>query len=70
MGFTLAGLRPTPEPSEIVLGLIIGWNWCGRRDLNPHGLRRHPLKMVCLPIPPLPRQGRVHNHHITWLWET
>ena len=29
--------------------------WCGRRDLNPHGLRRHPLKMVCLPIPPLPR---------------
>src|SRR5882757_4200653 len=29
-------------------------NWCGRGDLNPHALRRHPLKMVCLPIPPLP----------------
>src|SRR5882724_5831929 len=28
--------------------------WCGRRDLNPHAFRRHPLKMVCLPIPPLP----------------
>jgi hypothetical protein len=28
---------------------------CGRRDLNPHGFRRHPLKMVCLPIPPLPQ---------------
>jgi hypothetical protein len=22
--------------------------------LNPHAFRRHPLKMVCLPIPPLP----------------
>jgi hypothetical protein len=28
--------------------------WCGRGDLNPHAFRRHPLKMVCLPIPPLP----------------
>src|SRR5229473_400917 len=25
---------------------------CRRRDSNPHALRRHPLKMVCLPIPP------------------
>jgi hypothetical protein len=31
--------------------------WCGRGDLNPHASRRHPLKMVCLPISPLP-QGR------------
>jgi hypothetical protein len=22
--------------------------------LNPHAFRRHPLKMVCLPVPPLP----------------
>ena len=29
-------------------------NWCGRGDLNPHAFRRHPLKMVCLPISPLP----------------
>ena len=29
-------------------------NWCGRGDLNPHAFRRHPLKMVCLPVPPLP----------------
>ena len=28
--------------------------WCGRGDLNPHASRRHPLKMVCLPISPLP----------------
>jgi hypothetical protein len=28
--------------------------WCGRGDLNPHAFRRHPLKMVCLPISPLP----------------
>src|SRR5437773_7963370 len=30
-------------------------SWCGRGDLNPHAFRRHPLKMVCLPVPPLPR---------------
>ena len=35
---------------------VLEWEgWCGRRDLNPHGFRRHPLKMVCLPIPPLPQ---------------
>src|SRR5213083_3425569 len=28
-------------------------NECRRRDSNPHASRRHPLKMVCLPIPPL-----------------
>src|SRR6266704_4328360 len=26
---------------------------CRRRDSNPHASRRHPLEMVCLPIPPL-----------------
>jgi hypothetical protein len=31
--------------------------WCGRGDLNPHASRRHPLKMVCLPIPPLPHKN-------------
>gem|GEM_PF-6343724 len=30
--------------------------WCRRRDSNPHGSPRHPLKMVCLPIPPLRHQ--------------
>src|SRR5260221_5503795 len=30
-------------------------NWCRRGDSNPHALRRHPLKMVCLPISPLRR---------------
>src|SRR6266851_5259027 len=25
---------------------------CPGRDSNPHALRRHPLKMVCLPVPP------------------
>ena len=28
--------------------------WCGRGDLNPHGLLHYPLKIACLPIPPLP----------------
>ena len=31
--------------------------WCGRWDSNPHALRRHPLKMVRLPVPPLPHEG-------------
>jgi hypothetical protein len=31
--------------------------WCGRWDSNPHALRRHPLKMVRLPVPPLPQWG-------------
>src|SRR2546426_11141393 len=30
---------------------------CGRWDSNPHALRRHPLKMVRLPVPPLPHEG-------------
>jgi hypothetical protein len=33
-------------------------SWCGRGDLNPHAFRRHPLKMVCLPIPPLPHKTK------------
>ena len=28
-------------------------NKCARQDLNLHALRRQPLKLVCLPIPPL-----------------
>ncbi len=35
--------------------------WCGRRDLNPHAVKRHPLKMVCLPISPLPHFGTTHS---------
>ena len=26
---------------------------CRRRDSNPHTSRHHPLKMACLPVPPL-----------------
>ncbi len=29
-------------------------NWCGRRDLNPHDLRRWNLNPVRLPVPPRP----------------
>jgi hypothetical protein len=29
-------------------------SWCGRRDLNPHGLLRLDLNQVRLPISPLP----------------
>ena len=31
--------------------------WCRRRDSNPHGSPRHPLKMVCLPFPPHRHEG-------------
>jgi hypothetical protein len=48
--------------------------WCGRGDLNPHAFRRHPLKMVCLPIPPLPLglmlcrwfEGCLHLQETRW----
>ena len=34
-------------------------SWCRRRDLNPHGFPHHPLKMACLPVPPLrPAAGK------------
>ena len=33
--------------------------WCGRRDLNPHALRRQILNLVRLPIPPRPHRSRV-----------
>src|SRR6202163_1792377 len=36
--------------------LCITSEWCGRGDSNPHALRRHPLKMVRLPVPPLPHE--------------
>src|SRR5690606_19018550 len=30
-------------------------DWCGRWDSNPYTLRHYPLKIACLPIPPLPQ---------------
>ena len=30
------------------------YSWCGRRDLNPHAVRRQILSLVRLPIPPHP----------------
>ena len=29
--------------------------------MNPHASRRHPLKMVCLPVPPLPQLKKSHG---------
>jgi hypothetical protein len=47
--------RPTPlnscrRPCEDLIRL----HWCGREDSNLHALRRQPLKLVRLPIPPRP----------------
>ncbi len=42
--------EPRGAPERLWLRIF----WCGRGDLNPHAFRRHPLKMVCLPISPLP----------------
>ena len=30
------------------------FEWCGRRDLNPHAVKRSDLNRVRLPIPPRP----------------
>jgi hypothetical protein len=38
-------------------------SWCRRGDSNPHGFPHHPLKMACLPVPPLRRAAR-KNHII------
>ena len=38
-----------------ILGSACRLGWCGRRDLNPHDLRRWNLNPVRLPIPPRPR---------------
>src|SRR2546422_6598842 len=35
---------------------VFGGLVCGRWDSNPHALRRPPLKMVRLPVPPLPHE--------------
>lgn len=35
---------------------------CGRRDSNPHALRRQILSLVRLPITPLPRLGLLLWH--------
>ncbi len=46
---------PAPSLSQSAAGNFrAAGSWCGRGDLNPHAFRRHPLKMVCLPVPPLP----------------
>ena len=33
--------------------------WCRRGDSNPHGFPHHPLKMACLPVPPLRHSSRL-----------
>jgi hypothetical protein len=35
------------------LGKYLPEAWCRRGDSNPHGFPHHPLKMACLPVPPL-----------------
>src|ERR1700687_119260 len=50
---TPSGLRPDSN-SDLTLAVRELIRWCGRGDLIPHAFRRHPLKMVCLPVPPLP----------------
>ncbi len=38
-----------------ILSIVRPPAWCGRRDLNPHGLRHQNLNLACLPVPPRPR---------------
>lgn len=40
----------------VILGLLKRIKlWCGRRDLNPHGVTHQVLSLARLPIPPLPQ---------------
>src|SRR5208337_1305242 len=50
----LKGARSAGNVSYLYRYEYLGEVWCGRGDLNPHAFRRHPLKMVCLPVSPLP----------------
>lgn|GEM_PF-2246566 len=40
--------------------------WCGRGDLNPHGLPRQILSLVRLPISPLPHTAGRALHEPLW----
>src|SRR6516162_5185049 len=35
--------------------------WCGRRDSNPHTLRRQDLNLLRLPIPPRPQRSKLRT---------
>ena len=43
-------------PDKYSDGCFNGKPWCAGQDLNLHALRRQPLKLVCLPIPPPARK--------------
>lgn len=43
--FNLTGVRVNTDP--------ISQYTCRRPDSNRHGFHHHPLKMACLPVPPL-----------------
>ena len=63
-------VRSVQESEKRGFSMIFPWkssktltnSWCRRRDSNPHESPRHPLKMVCLPIPPR-RHGTKHLYH-------
>ncbi len=63
----LAGVRGfEPRNAGIRIRCLTAWRypirttlsgeWCGRRDLNSHTLRRQNLNLVRLPISPLPQK--------------
>src|SRR3978361_762241 len=65
-GTVMAQLCFSPSESGSVTCIAVSLSpgrWCGRRDLNPHGLRHQNLNLACLPFhhartlpcaPPLP----------------
>ena len=66
----LAGVRGfEPRNAGIRIRCLTAWRypirttlsgeWCGRRDLNSHTLRRQNLNLVRLPISPLPQKKMV-----------
>ena len=51
--------RNTGEPANF--SNLIGLFWCGRRDSNPHTLRRQDLNLLRLPIPPRPQRSKLRT---------
>ena len=47
--------KKSPDWRSFLIASKKYWSlsWCPRPDLNRHGFRHYPLKIACLPIPPL-----------------
>ena len=68
---------PKAPPGALAPAVVAGerWQWCARRDSNPHALRRRILSPLRLPVPsrarpaqPSTAQARRRRGALTWRW--